>query len=60
MYAACRGTRSALNWSGTATVQAIWQSEHPVQAAWSMNVDFCLTWAVKVPSAARTIPWTSL
>ena len=60
MYAACRGTRSALNWSGTATVHAIWQSEHPVHAAQSMNVDFCFTFAVKRPSSPRWIPCTSL
>ena len=60
MYAACRGTRSALNWSGTATVHAIWQSEQPVHAAQSMNGAFSFTVAVNVPSASRWIPWTSL
>ena len=60
MYAACLGTRSALNWSGTATVHAIWQSEQPVHAAQSMNGAFSLMVALKVPSFSRRIPLTSL
>ncbi len=60
MYAAWRGTRSALNWSGTATVQAIWQSWQPVQAAQSTKGAFSLMVALKVPSFSRRIPCTSL
>ena len=56
MYAARRATRSELNSSGTATVQAIWQSLQPVQAAQSTKVGFSWTVAANLPSGLRSMP----
>src|ERR1035437_2529683 len=51
---------SALNWSGTATVQAVSHSWQPVHAASSTKRGFRLIVALKVPSALRAIPSTSV
>ncbi len=60
MYAARRATRSALNWSGTATVHAVSHRAQPVHVASSTKRAFCRTLAVNVPLAPRRMPVTSL
>ncbi len=58
MCAARRATRSALNWSGTATVQAVSHFWQPVHASMSTNRAFLVTVAWNRPSADRRIPST--
>ena len=58
MWAARRATRSALNWSGTATVHAVSHFWQPVQVSMSTKRAFWVTLAVKVPSAAVRI-WST-
>ena len=60
MCAARRATRSALNWSGTATVQAVSHFWQPVHASSSTNRALRVTEAWKRPSADRRIPSTRL
>ena len=60
MYAARRATMSALNWSGTATVQAVSQSWQPVQAASSTKRGLRLIVALNVPSPSRAMRSTSV
>jgi len=49
-----------LNWSGTATVQAVSHSEQPVHVVSSTKRAFWVTDAWKRPSAERRIPSTRL
>jgi hypothetical protein len=60
MCAARRATRSALNWSGTATVQAVSHFWQPVQVSSSTNRALRVTWARNVPSGDLRIPSTRL
>jgi len=58
MWAARRATRSALNWSGTATVHAVSHFWQPVHASMSTNRAFWVTVARNVPSAVLRI-WST-
>ena len=49
-----------MNWSGTATVQAVSHSAQPVQVVSSTKRAFRVTEAWKRPSAVRRIPSTRL
>src|ERR1035437_9659663 len=60
MYAARRATISALNWSGTATVQAVSHSWQPVHAASSTNLGLRRMVALKRPFVSREMPSTSV
>src|SRR5512135_2438952 len=60
MWAARRATRSALNWSGTATVHAVSHSWQPVHLASSTNRALRVTAAWNLPSAVLRIPSTWL
>jgi len=60
MWAARVATRSALNRSGMATVQARSQSWQPVHAAGSTKVGLCTNSAVNVPSPAGVMRSTAL
>src|ERR1035437_7073786 len=60
MYAARRATMSGLNWSGTATVQAVSHSWQPVQAASSTNLGLRRMVARKRPLPSREMPSTSV
>ena len=51
---------SALNWSGTETVQAVSHFWQPVQAASSTNRAFCVIFAWNRPSPTGSMPSTSL
>ena len=59
MYAARRETRSALNWSGTATLQASSHWRHPVQSASSTNRGLRRIPTWKAPFPFRRMPSTS-